>query len=425
MTMYRNTNRADFVHVRLGLDEPPEQMLCMCRTMSEHMSMIQDKFADSMSLVPKMVDGYMNQIPYRSVEPVTIVSQTANLEIELRMNSDQSKRIFQIMSKGGFGDIVRCIFMLKADSVRYSVLCVILAQCIDLPTPIYEITSTPNILVSEILMDGSLVYIDTLAMNGHVVKQTLRIKIPTIDLMYMGGSLFASKDGNMIRIRKGHRHERECDLRDDLYKLAHSSMVIARNPTECASKTRPNSMDILYAFSTRGVIVVFGAGRFQELYQMKRGYMLYAKCKSEDIIVQTNAAMSSMGVSCHISVINILASSDVRLYHDRMDKVIGKSPVMMTYIGRTRETPRSWYRPSPSRHVWKGVDESTYPIMSSMAMVANTVISTSEYLVWMHLPMGFCKVLNERIDSYADVIADISPINPPIPLVMFFVFTST
>lgn len=83
-------------------------------------------------------------------------------------------------------------FMLKADGVKVYVFCysfgyvvtytdtslsVISMVCVPTQTPIFEFTTTP------MLMDGSLVYIDTLSTNG-VVSPISRVFIHKPSTLY-------------------------------------------------------------------------------------------------------------------------------------------------------------------------------------------------------------------------------------------------
>ncbi|RYP27973.1 hypothetical protein DL767_007438 [Monosporascus sp. MG133] len=78
----KTVDGADFVHVRLGLDEPPESLLCKCKT-----------------------SKCMTSIPPPNVNPVVIKSMATrpNTEVEIRFERDSSKPMYDLASQGLFG----------------------------------------------------------------------------------------------------------------------------------------------------------------------------------------------------------------------------------------------------------------------------------------------------------------------------------
>lgn len=98
-----------------------------------------------------------------------------------------------------------------------------------------DMTNTPDMLVAEMMMDGSLVYIDTLVMNGEPLEKprdyisrpvqswncrpamivrnlwnsigkmkTVRIKTPTVDLSCTNGDLCATDAFRTVVYEKSH-----------------------------------------------------------------------------------------------------------------------------------------------------------------------------------------------------------------------------
>jgi hypothetical protein len=221
--------------------------------------------------------------------------------------------------------------------------------------PIYECTNTPDVMVAEMMVDGTLVYIDTLALDGEALpkprdyihepitpnvrppmivrkswnsvrdvspikyssmeadgivcvtkSRTLRMKVPTVDLMYRDGKMYASEVGNMVAISEGHESMTNGAIYEMTVKRGTDDNTIEMsNPTMRLIKNRPNNTDIIRrAFTSviadtsistilydvtimsfkmrkrtyemaqtnasmgRHVIVSFGAGRFQEINEM-------------------------------------------------------------------------------------------------------------------------------------------------------------
>ena len=343
--------------------------------------------------------------------------------------------------------------------------------------PLDEIATKPDILVLEMLMDGTMVYIDTLAVNGTVSLpanmeayrcnitserpmliyrtiwdtmptkfqlemepvpndgivltnkfKTMRLKQPTVDLICMDGKLNAIENGIMTPLVNAHgTMETDVVYEMDVVKGQNDNEIMLVKPRQRLSKKLPNSMDVVRraiasastselvdtsllditsmsfsmrkrvyemarsrATSTRKVIVVFGAGRFQEWKEMKhegfsyiaidpeidttdvlkrwrglkvRDYdfrasfstqvvsisktpetILVAKCTSEHFITKTMPtrvmfeigipAVFPFSVSYHIAIIAKLRNERVPVFgcgfvHDGIDTSVGKDPVTM------------------------------------------------------------------------------------------------
>lgn len=201
-------------------------------------------------------------------------------------------------------------FMYKADGMKVYVFCytfgyvvtmtdsaltVLTYRFTEAMQPIYEMTRTPDIMVAEMMMDGSLVYIDTLARDGNVMPssrmyqskpmsayqypnmivrrswnkmpprsssmytsmpndgivcvstfRTLRLKEPTIDLRYVDGDLCTIDNGCLIPIAKGSDHMTDRMIYEmRMYRSENDNEVLLRHPIPRLSKMAPNNMDIV------------------------------------------------------------------------------------------------------------------------------------------------------------------------------------
>lgn len=268
-------------------------------------------------------------------------------------------------------------YMAKADGIKVYVLCYMFGYVITLTDPdltiiscmttisnadLPELTDKPDIVVAEMLMDGSLVYIDTLAMGGSRIMpntidktvcpiitekpsfilrrswprmpsklelsleptpndgvvmvnefRTMRLKEPTVDLLYTDGKLCASDNGVMVPVADGDANmEVDAVYEMDLVKDKTTSTIMVMRPRQRVAKKVPNSMEVVKraiasankdpmvdaaildltsmsfamrervytmaqtkASRTRKVIVTFGIGRFQEWRQMMTNGMSY------------------------------------------------------------------------------------------------------------------------------------------------------
>lgn len=245
-----------------------------------------------------------------------------------------------------FGHVV-CI----TDPDLTTTACMVTVTHRDLP----EMTRKPDVVCAEMHMDGSLVYISTLAINGNgrlpesmdIYKtplrterpnfilrtewdtmptkiqleleptpndrivlvsrnRTLRLKEPTVDLMYSDGKLCASDGGVMTPLADGSTNMEQNTIYEmDVIKYEDTDGVRLVRPRQRILKKIPNSMDVVkraiasatkdptinatlmdmtsMSFSmrkrvytmaqakappNRKVIVTFGAGRFQEWKEM-------------------------------------------------------------------------------------------------------------------------------------------------------------
>ncbi|KAM3497497.1 hypothetical protein MY10362_009158 [Beauveria mimosiformis] len=393
-------------------------------------------------------------------------------------------------------DAHRGTIMQKADGMKVYVFCYasgyVITQTDDNLTvisyvvaiidgPIYECTDMPDVLVAEMMVDGTLIYIDTLCKDGFVFpkvrkhpsrpltnnvkpamiirkawnsimtmpknvsssmesdgvvcvtnSRTLRLKEPTIDLLYKNKNMYATEVGKLVAITKGHKSMMENSVYEmSVNKQKGSNSITLSHPVRRLVKKRPNNTDIirrafmsvltdtkistiLYDVTTmsfkmrkrvyemaqsnasmsRKVIITFGAGRFQEINEMKLdeysyiaidpvidttrlnkwkrplrilpydvnsslskqiigitrkpGTVLYYQGRSEEFMRQADVhtTMSSFGIpavfsfsiSYHIMIINSLMTSNVSVYgcgfvHDKMPiKGVGVEPVTMNLV---------------------------------------------------------------------------------------------
>lgn len=461
---------ARFEHVRLGLDEPPEPIVCKCKRQDEYIKAIMDRIKEASSITTMSTSVRMNSLPSANINPLEIVSvdMCPSLEVEARLNPVMSESMYELMRDGMFGtttittieevgcswwvgapinmnskvrirsndekivkvpmDVYRIspgikiaisheyrfvgtimrpdyvvnmdevkteyefegvkmnliarkyvvedsssysaeiefksrltdmklrrvldwivnivgsvrmianeidneymssarsvdhavvdvsdmsmykgTFMHKADGMKVYVFCYSFGYVVTMTDnnltvltyrftnsmqPLYEMTSTPDIMVAEMMMDGSLVYIDTLARNGLVVPssrpyqaepksayqypemtvrrrwdsmppmssckytsmpndgivcvtpfRTLRLKEPTIDLRYMDGNLCTVDAGRLIPIAKGSEKMTQHMIYEmRMYRSENENEVVLRRPIPRLSKIRPNNMDIV------------------------------------------------------------------------------------------------------------------------------------------------------------------------------------
>ncbi len=262
------------------------------------------------------------------------------------------------------------IFLAKADGMKVYVFCYQFGYVVTITDPhlsivtcmvtvthsdLPEMTTTPDVVLAEMMMDGTLVYIDTLAMNsdGKLPKsmnqsvcpvagerppfiyrkswdmlpskiqldlepmpndgvvltnkfRTMRLKQPTIDLLYMDGKLNGIDNGIIVEVTDGAPEMEEDTVYEmDLIKDKDSGEIKIVKPRQRPLKKLPNSMDVIKraiasanadvntnmvlfditsmsfsmrertyqmaqakAPSTKKVIMTFGVGRFQEWKQM-------------------------------------------------------------------------------------------------------------------------------------------------------------
>ena len=497
------------------------ELKIMCTFEGIHVELITRKYQceDAISYASEV--EFRNGVTYRQMR--TVLKSVVNTVGSITTLKRQIDPVFMSEIRYTDHDVVDVTdlnthtgtIMHKADGMKMYVFCYasgyVIAQTDDnlsvisyvianLEGPIYECTNKPDVLVAEMMVDGNLVYIDTLSMDGEVVpkprkyvntpmtrnskppmimrrswdkisdvpknvsmsmesdgmvcvtpSRTLRLKKPTIDLMYSKGSMYASEMGKLVRISDGHKSMKQGSIYEmNVNKSADLNSIVISDPVRRLVKRRPNNMDIirralmsvltdttmstiLYdvtsmsfkmrrrtyemaqatAFRSRKVIIIFGAGRFQEINDMKLddfsyiaidpnidvtrlnkwkrtlrivpydrnstlskqiiaitkkpGNVIYYEGRSEDFIRQPDVAitMKSLGVpavfsfsvSYHIMVINSLMSSGVSLYgcgfvHDKMPKKgVGIPPVSMNLV--TSVGSRSFVRTEFGKSVYE------------------------------------------------------------------------
>lgn len=200
-------------------------------------------------------------------------------------------------------------FMPKADGVKKFVFCypfgyvvalndpgTTVFSCVvtDEPRQIDELTKTPDVVVVEEMMNGDLIHIATLAVDGttklkrgtrrHVSiisnprpntifrkswdrvptraelatsgvpnarvvlvteLRTMRLKQPTVDLMYVDGSMNVIENGSLVAVAKGAKDmEVDTVYECDVYKDLATNEVMIRKPKMRVLKKLPNSMDV-------------------------------------------------------------------------------------------------------------------------------------------------------------------------------------
>ena len=100
---------AKFVHVRLGLDEPPEPLLCKCKEQSEIIRSIMARTASATRVMRLSTNATMDTIPKMNMDSVMIrsVSKVPHTEVELRLNKDMSVQMGALMKLGMLGYVSR------------------------------------------------------------------------------------------------------------------------------------------------------------------------------------------------------------------------------------------------------------------------------------------------------------------------------
>lgn len=267
-------------------------------------------------------------------------------------------------------DGYKASFMTKVDGVKVYVFCYEFGYIVCITDPdltvvscmvtitsrdLPEYSKTPDVVLAEMLTDGTLVYINALAMNGNarlpesmhsstfrtsvekpqfiyrevmdtiptklqlelepmpsdgVVAvtrfRTLRLKEPTVDLLYLDGKLNAIESGVLVEVVDGDPNMEDNTIYEmDVVREKDAEVTRLVRPMQRLLKKVPNSMDVVRravakaaedptitamvldmtsmsfamrervytsaqakASPNRKVIVSFGAGRFQEWRQM-------------------------------------------------------------------------------------------------------------------------------------------------------------
>lgn len=103
----RDISKARFAHVRIGLDEPPEAVVCKCKDPIEIINMITNKYTTTKRIEVSAMDNDMDTEAPRVLNPVTIttMSTKAEREVELRLGRDLGERMYMMMESGFFGDV--------------------------------------------------------------------------------------------------------------------------------------------------------------------------------------------------------------------------------------------------------------------------------------------------------------------------------
>ncbi|KAK7937813.1 uncharacterized protein PG986_014681 [Apiospora aurea] len=200
--------------------------------------------------------------------------------------------------------------MAKADGVKVYVLCYDFGYVVTTTDPVLtvqscmvtisddfmpQLTKRPDVVVAEMLIDGSLVYIGTLAVDGRTLSsdelylgrcpitranpgfiyrrcwdttptpaqlrfeptpndgvvlvnklRTMRLKMPTVDLMCLDGKMCAIDGGTMIPIADADSNMEENAVYEmDVVKNRTSGSIQIVMPRMRVAKKVPNSMDVV------------------------------------------------------------------------------------------------------------------------------------------------------------------------------------
>ena len=101
----RTVEGAVFAHVRVGLDEPPEPLLCKCRPMNAILDEIMNKYAATLAVVNAPARSYMDTMPPPHLNPVAVdtISRKATREVELRLSPVLAAKMYEKANAGAFG----------------------------------------------------------------------------------------------------------------------------------------------------------------------------------------------------------------------------------------------------------------------------------------------------------------------------------
>ncbi|KAF2858801.1 hypothetical protein K470DRAFT_220433 [Piedraia hortae CBS 480.64] len=135
----RDPARVRFAHVRLGLDEPPEPILYKCRDPATVMSSVAAKFMPAV----------------RSNDHVVVDAPDVSVYNGVLLAKADGMKVYVFCYE--FGYIVTI-----TDPSLSVVACMATIAHSDLP----PITSRPDVVLAEMMNDGSLVYVETLAMDA-------------------------------------------------------------------------------------------------------------------------------------------------------------------------------------------------------------------------------------------------------------------
>lgn len=104
----KTVDGARFEHVRLGLDEPPEPIICKCKDPNEVVYGIRTRIADAFRVINLERSRTMDEIPHPDINAVKVTSVNTNpsTEIELRLNPTMSESMYIYMNAVMFGPVV-------------------------------------------------------------------------------------------------------------------------------------------------------------------------------------------------------------------------------------------------------------------------------------------------------------------------------
>ena len=101
----RNPNKAEVAHVRLGLNEPPEPVMCRFKSPGEVVQGLISKTAGIHNIisVKQGVNMDMNAKPSLNAVIITSISRVGKLETVIRLSALVSMKMFRLVSEGMFG----------------------------------------------------------------------------------------------------------------------------------------------------------------------------------------------------------------------------------------------------------------------------------------------------------------------------------
>lgn len=102
----KDPSKARFAHVRIGLDEPPEPVLCKCKSPIEILNIAATKYRAIKTNGDGAPTSYMDMEAPRILNPVIInsVASKATREVELRLNPELARRMYMMMEAEFFGN---------------------------------------------------------------------------------------------------------------------------------------------------------------------------------------------------------------------------------------------------------------------------------------------------------------------------------
>jgi hypothetical protein len=238
------------------------------------------------------------------------VKRELGQSLELTQDFLSLRTVLEKLMQGPSHVVHKGIFMTKVDGMKVYIFCYSSCYIVTLSDrnltvvsctfprvnqPIIEITGKPDVMVAEMMMDGRMVYIDTLARDGSVLPNTrmyrrrpmstcmypdmiirrswstiptegmlnssslpsdglicvttfrsLRLKKPTIDLRCVNRSLCSMEKMTLVPITEADTEMQEGMIYElSVDNLPDINAVMLTNPIERRSKGAPNSMDIV------------------------------------------------------------------------------------------------------------------------------------------------------------------------------------